>query len=89
MSQAQTSTAHVDDVICKIVDQVAEAEGVDPVELTPPLFEIIDVDALSRLFDPTPTTGQMGGRVTFSYKGYEITVQDDDVVEVASPGMAP
>lgn len=84
MSQTQTGTAGTRNVSDSVVEAVAEAEGVDPLELTPPLFEVIDPDALDQVFAPTPTDGRMEGQVTFSYKGYNVTVHGDGYVSVES-----
>lgn len=59
-----------------VVEAVAEAEGVDPIELQP-LYGTIDPDALDSIFHPqlrhdteTPPTGE----VVFVYHGYEVSV---------------
>ncbi len=71
MVQAQTATAHVDTVSAEVVERVAEVEDVDPLELTPPLYEVVDPDALDQIFAGIPTAGRMEGQVTVSYRGYE------------------
>lgn len=53
---------------------VAEAEGVDPVELDLPLSDVIDPDALDRLFL------EESGQVSFEYHDYEVTVSGDGSV---------
>lgn len=82
MAQAETGTAHVEDVINKVVNKIAEVEGVDPLELTPPLYEVIDPDALCQILATTSTAGRMNGQVTFSYTGYEVVVGGDGSVSV-------
>jgi len=82
MVQVQTSTAHVDDVIYNVVEKVAEVEGVDPLELTPPLFEVIDPDALGQIFATAPTAGRMDIQVSFHHNGYDVTVCGDGDVSV-------
>lgn len=59
-----------------VVEVVADAEGVDPLEL-PPLYEAIDPDALDALFRPSacrtdvpPTSGE----VRFGYHGHEVHI---------------
>ncbi|WP_418286179.1 HalOD1 output domain-containing protein [Halorubrum sp. DTA46] len=84
MAQSQTSAAHVDSVICEVVTKIAQAEDVDPLELTPPLFEVIDPDALAQILATTPIASRMEVRVTFSYNGHEVTVGGDNVVKVVS-----
>ncbi|MFP9193047.1 HalOD1 output domain-containing protein [Natronosalvus vescus] len=82
MVQAQTATAHVDNVSNEVVKMVAEVEDVNPLELTPPLYEVIDPDALDQIFASMPSAGRMEGQVTFSYNGYKVTVCGDGYVSV-------
>lgn len=68
----------------RIATEIAEREGVDPAELTPPLHQVVDPEALDVLFEPTATTDRScDGRVTFTYLGYEVTVTDDGEIDVA------
>jgi hypothetical protein len=55
-----------------VVEAVASAEGLDPLELPVPLYDAIDPDALDALFQDDDTDG----RVEFSYYGYDVTVTD-------------
>ena len=80
MVQTQTATASVDNVICEVVTTVAEVEDVDPLELTPPLYEVIDPDALESLFANDRTLG----KVIFNYNGYEVSVFSDGYIMVKS-----
>ena len=57
-----------------VVETVAAAEGVDPVDLDVPLYSAIDPDALERLFQLETAEGGIDGRVTFTYVGYDVTV---------------
>ncbi|WP_149797305.1 HalOD1 output domain-containing protein [Halorubrum xinjiangense] len=82
MAQLNAATAHVDNVTYEVVTRVAEVEDVDPVEVTPPLNEVIDPEALNQIFASTPTGDRMEGQVTFPYNGYEITVSGDGSVSV-------
>lgn len=82
MDQAQTTTARIENVSNEVVEMVAKIEGVDAHELLPPLYEVIDPEALDQLFASTPTAGGMEGQVSFSYKGYEVTVCGDGYVSV-------
>lgn len=67
-----------------VIEAVAEAEGIDPVELTPPLYDVIDPDALERFFCRPPSADQMQTRVTFPYSGYEVTVTDGGAVNLTA-----
>jgi len=60
-----------------VVEAVAAAEGVDPLDLPVPLATVVDTDALDALF-----RGK-SGRVSFDYFGYRISVDSDRTVAVA------
>lgn len=55
----------------EIVERVAARENVDPLEL-PPLHDVVDTDALTALF---ANPEQRIDQVTFSYQGYDVTVE--------------
>ena len=60
-----------------ILSRIADHEGVEPETLDPPLYRVIDPEALEELFRDTT------GRVAFSYHGYDVTVDDEGFVVVA------
>lgn len=61
-----------------IVERIAARENVDPLEL-PPLHDAVDTDALTALFSmPEPRADN----VTFSYHGYEVTVEGPEKIQV-------
>jgi len=62
-----------------VVSAIAENEGVDPMDLDPPLFDAIDPDALDNLFNVKTADG----RVTFSYDGSDVTVTSEGDVRVS------
>jgi hypothetical protein len=62
----------------RILAAVAAREGVDPMDLTVPLYDAIDVDALDKL-----TASQTVTDITFTYYGYEISVDSDGAVEIS------
>lgn len=62
-----------------IVEAVADREGCEATELDPPLYGVIDPDALERLFEPAD---RPEGRVTFPYNGYRVVVTADGDVAV-------
>lgn len=82
MAQTKTALAHEGSVSNEVIKKVAEAEDLDPLELTSPLYDVIDPDALDLVFATTPTAGRMEGTVTFSYHGYDVTVRGDGDVSV-------
>jgi hypothetical protein len=68
----------------RVVVAVAEATGTDPAEL-PPLYEVIDPDALDAVFG-AGVDGTGGDRqweddreLRFSYAGREVSVRSDEV----------
>ena len=69
-----------------VVRAVADAKGVSPLDVNPPLASVIDPDALENVVasmdDPA---SESANRVEFVYSGYTVTVTDDDV-SVARPG---
>ena len=62
-----------------ILSEVAEQEDIDPTDLSPQLYTVIDTDALEELF-----FGETDGfvRVEFTYVGHQVTVQGDEVVQI-------
>ncbi|WP_324760883.1 HalOD1 output domain-containing protein [Haloarcula sp. GH36] len=67
------------DPISQIVDAVAEAEGVEPVALDPPLAKIVDPDALETLIEDSATSNL---EIQFAYRGHDIVVDDSGRVQV-------
>jgi len=57
----------------KIVDKVAEREGVQPEELNPPIHYAINTDALDSLYEASDSD-RSPSRVEFVYNGYTVTV---------------
>lgn len=72
-----------------VVAAVADADGVSPVEVTPPLYEAIDPDALETVVaSMTSGPDEPAGRVEFAYSGYEVVVTEDGEVSV-TPSESP
>ena len=71
-------------VSAAVVDAVAEAKGVSPTEVHPPLHRVVDADALNRLFRSKQDAPAGTPRVTFSYAGHEVTVRGRNEVVVRS-----
>jgi hypothetical protein len=68
-----------DRTLCEaVVTAVADAEGVDPTELTQPLYDAVDPEALDTVFR------RSDGWITFEYYGYVITVDAGGTVELSS-----
>jgi hypothetical protein len=67
----------------RVVEEVAAATGVDPVDLDEPLSDVVDPDALDALFSGRhPEDGTAGGYTSFVYHGCRVTVDADGFVSV-------
>jgi hypothetical protein len=64
-----------------VVEAVAEAKGVEPTEMGSTLYDVVDPDALDRLFSGGGSDG-FEGRVVFELDAYEVTVQSNGDVLV-------
>jgi hypothetical protein len=65
-----------EDVTSAVASALADQENVHASELSPPLYDVIDPEALAELFRDTR------GRVTFEYGEYIVTVDDEYAVEI-------
>ena len=66
-----------------VVEAIAEHQGVDPTALVPPLYEVLDPDALDALFAPTHSSHHRStGHVRFTYRAIEVTVESDGTVSI-------
>lgn len=70
-----------------VVHSVAGIEDVEPTELDP-LYESIDVDALTHLFASRNDVGDEPMAITFSYHGWNVFVREDGHVRVCDPEPA-
>lgn len=76
-------TAHLD---VHVTEAIATAAGVDATDLRIPLWDVIDVDALTSLFD-----GNQTGTVTFTYGRYHVRIDVRETtgsVTVSTPAPA-
>lgn len=64
-----------------VVEAVSETAGADPTAL-PPLYEVIDPDALDRLLDPSSRTRHPSTTVEFVYYGYVVTITSINGVSI-------
>lgn len=66
-----------------VVEAVADAENISASDVRPPLYEVIDPDALDDLFAARfSTVDRTNGRIVFPYCGYEVTVYGNGEVTV-------
>jgi hypothetical protein len=61
----------------RVLETVAEREGVETTDLPSRLYDVVDPDALDSVF-----TADVG-HLTFPYCGYRITVHADGRIELA------
>ena len=78
MTKIQAEVTEEGHVSQKVIEAIAEAEETDPVELTPPLYEVIDPEALTNLF----TNNRTVGKIVFNYNSHEVSVFSDGYISV-------
>lgn len=67
-------------IVVRIVEAVADREGVDPLELSPTLSDVIDPESMEDLvIDRTTGLARDEVRLEFTYSGYDVTVDGGDV----------
>lgn len=81
-TQSRSRSASTEEVGVRVVKAVAAAEGVDPMTLDPPLNAVVDAAALDQLFRPSGEPAASTVRVTFRYRGHDVTVEADGRVTV-------
>jgi hypothetical protein len=82
MVQAQIAESENVSATQLVVEAVADADDVAPEELTPPLYDAIDPDALDRLFAAVPPADQTNRRIDFAYKDYRVSVSGTGSVSI-------
>lgn len=82
MSLAQRSDGVADTtpLSMEVIDAIAEHEGIEPVELDTPIYDVIDLDALDALTGNNPETTSI--EVSFTYENYEVTVDNDRDIDI-------
>lgn len=75
MSEIQSKEPTAERVSEKVLATVAARKNTEQRELQPPLYEVIDPDALDSLFTPRADGSvRTRGEVRFTYSGYEIRI---------------
>lgn len=69
-----------------VIAAVADAKGVEPWDLDTPLYDVVDPDALNRIFRSTGRGAHGTGRIIFTMDGCEVVVHGDGDVDVTPPG---
>lgn len=81
MSQTRFQSSTNESLSTKIITEVAAAKGVSPIDVQPPLYDVIDSDALDSLFADQNGASRVG-QVSFNYAGHEVTVESSGEVDV-------
>ncbi len=67
---------------------VADVAGVEPSDIPEQLYDVIDPEALDKLFKPRDDgVARRGGRLSFSLYGHHVTIRGDGTITV-QPGLA-
>lgn len=64
-----------------LVEAIADAKGVSPTEV-PPLYETVDLDALSRLFERSDGAGDPDALFSFTFEKWNVFVRGDGRIRV-------
>ena len=65
----------------EVVEAVAAEKGVDPLALEPPLYDVLDPEALDALYG-SPVDSGATLRVRFSYAGCTVVVDAEGRIDV-------
>lgn len=66
-----------------VIEAVADREGVDPMDLTAPLYDAVDPEALDAMVQNDAKYNESSLRIEFQYYGYTISVSADGSVQVS------
>ena len=66
----------------RVIEVVARKEGVSPTELSQPLYDSVEGEALDKLFARKDAKGNGSVQVSFEYHGYKVHVADGDGTDV-------
>lgn len=88
-SPRSDTDVQIDSPSTAVVVALAEAKGIDPIELETPLYDVINPEALDMLFESrTAAASESAGVVSFTIDGYEVTVTSNQEVTVTPEGAA-
>jgi hypothetical protein len=72
----------------RVVEAIARREGVSATELSPPLYDVIDTDALDAVASRAATQGDDAPTISFAYREYDVRVEGAETVEVRRRGAS-
>ena len=80
-ARSQPRSAETSDTVSeRVIRAVADRDGVSALDISPPLFDAIEPDALDRLYHD----GRCGVTTEFEYTGYRVTVTEGGQVELTA-----
>lgn len=65
----------------RVAEKIAAREGVPSSELTPPMYNVIDTDALDSLYSST-RDGQVKPNLEFTYNGYFVRIDSSGRIHI-------
>lgn len=78
MAECKTQT-----IAERLVSEVSDRRDTDPIELHPPLYEVVDLEALNTLFSHrNGTFRDTDGHVEFTYEELRIRVASDGTIDI-------
>lgn len=80
LAQQGDGVADATPLSMEVIDAIAKHEGIEPVDLDTPIYDVIDLDALDALTRDNPETTSI--EVSFTYERYEVTVDNDRDIDV-------
>lgn len=85
LATTTSGTGVLDETVSdRVIAAVAEATGVDPLELDP-LYNVVDPDALNAIFSPANGRQGADAELRFTMEGCEVVVRDGGDVVVTPP----
>jgi len=67
----------------RVVKTVAQKEGISPAELSPPLFNVIDPDALDTLVQAGTESSAGEMAIEFTYLNYAVRIENGPAVSIS------
>ncbi|RQG95553.1 HalOD1 output domain-containing protein [Natrarchaeobius chitinivorans] len=68
----------------RVVEAVAQKEGVSPSELSPPLFSVVNPEALDALVQEDADSNTSQVKVEFTYLDYVVEIRNGPTVSVSA-----
>ncbi|SFB71289.1 hypothetical protein SAMN05444422_101402 [Halobiforma haloterrestris] len=68
----------------RVIEAVARKEGVSPSELSPPLFSVVDPDALDALVQGDGDSDTSQVTVEFTYLDYVVQIREGPTVSISA-----